>query len=328
MISKPLISVVIPTYNRGDATVAAIDSALAQTWRPLQIVVVDDGSTDGSSERIERHLSNLLMPGIEIVLAPQPNQGPSGARNTGIAHATGSYIAFLDSDDTWLPQKLERQWGVLIRFPECGACVTDARYLTNKGFDDSAYRLHGRSYSSAEGIEHNAQRLLAHAFPGFFLSTLLVSTDLVRRAGGFDPQIPFAEDRDLCFRLSLLTSFAYINEMLIDTDRSSTPAGSDCRPWDKIEVRLAGHQRMYEKWLTMAASMPSEIRRIVRRALQTTHCQWANWHLEHKRFAPARQAVSHAIQCGISPRMTAKWALTWTAPALAARVSGKSSPYL
>lgn len=328
MKNGPLISVVIPTYNRGKATIAAIESVVAQTYRPLQLIVVDDGSTDGSAEQVERFLRCICVPGVEVRWVRQANQGPSEARNTGMARASGEYLAFLDSDDVWLAEKLERQWKVLERYPECGACFTDARYVTDKGVDSSTFRMFDRNYRDAAGIERDAQRLLAKSFCGFFLSTLLVSADVARRAGGFDASVSFAEDRDFYFRLSLMTSLAYVNEELIRTDRNSTPADSDCRPWDKIEVRLTGFQRMYEKWLEGHGSLPPEIRRIVRRALQSTHCQWANWHLENERYAPARQEVSRALRYSISPKVTAKWALIWTAPTLAARVSGKSGSYL
>lgn len=328
MASAPLISVVIPTYNRCQATQAAVESVLAQTWRPLQVIVVDDGSNDGSADELKAICDHLSSPGVEVTLIRQNNQGPSLARNAGLKCALGRWVAFLDSDDSWLPEKLERQMRVLEQFAECGGCFTDARYLNSAGMDESTFRLFGRHYGQPSGIDWDAPGLLARSFCGFFLSTLLVSTEIVRRIGGLDAEVGFAEDRDLYFRLALVTPLAYLDEPLVRTDRSPSPAGSTCRPWDKVEVRLQGHQRMYEKWLGLGTALPREIRRIVKRELQSTHCHWANFHLENRQYGRARHAVSRAIRYKISPKMSVKWALTWTAPALAARISGKSSSYL
>lgn len=113
MSGKPLVSVVIPTYNRVQQTIAAIESVLAQTYSHFEIIVVDDGSTDSSGEAIERFLRQGTNGRHQLFFLRQPNQGASAARNTGIAKARGEYIAFLDSDDYWLPEKLEWQMRAL-----------------------------------------------------------------------------------------------------------------------------------------------------------------------------------------------------------------------
>ncbi len=325
---KPLISVVIPTYNRAHSTIAAVESVLAQTYWPLEIVVVDDGSTDGSGDRVMQSLHSCLNADADIAFLRQENQGPSRARNAGIAKARGKYIAFLDSDDTWAAEKLELQIDTLRRIGNCSACYTDTRCIDRGSRGNSAFHQFGAQPAQSVGIEYDAVRRLARSFCGFFLSSLLVSTDLVRCAGGFDPEVIFAEDRDFYFRLSLLTPLAYVNQQLVSADRRPSPVGSSCRPWDQVEVRLRGHQRMYEKWLQLGSALSPEIRRIVLENLMATHCHWANWHLENRRYSQARREVSKAIRYSISPKMTAKWVLTWTAPAVAARVSAKSGLYL
>jgi len=103
MSCKPLVSVVIPTYNRAQQTIAAIESVLAQSYSSFEIIVVDDGSTDGSGEMIQRFVSQNSNGCHQILFVSQPNQGASAARNTGISNARGEYIAFLDSDDSWVP---------------------------------------------------------------------------------------------------------------------------------------------------------------------------------------------------------------------------------
>ena len=114
MAASPQVSVVIPTYNRAHILGRAIDSVLQQTHRDLELIIVDDGSSDGTA---------ALVRGIEdprVRYVHQQNRGVSAARNRGIAEARAEWLAFLDSDDEWLPQKLERQFSAL-RGVECAA---------------------------------------------------------------------------------------------------------------------------------------------------------------------------------------------------------------
>src|SRR5579872_1242531 len=95
----PLVSVVIPTFNRAHMLPQALESAFAQNYRPIEVIVVDDGSTDGT-------LDLLLRAWPQVVCIPQPQRGVSAARNTGVAHSSGGFLAFLDSDNLWPPSGL------------------------------------------------------------------------------------------------------------------------------------------------------------------------------------------------------------------------------
>jgi glycosyltransferase involved in cell wall biosynthesis len=327
MSERPFISVVIPTYNRTEQTIAAIESVLAQTYPDLEIIVVDDGSTDGSGEEIRRFISQRTSSGAQIFFFSHPNQGASVARNTGISKARGEYVAFLDSDDSWLPEKLECQVQALEQFKsECGVCFTDARLVNNSGMDISSFQVHGRNYKESIGIDRNAVKSLAESFSGFWVSSLLVRTDLVRQIGGFSRDISVVEDRDLHFRLSLVTSVAYVNKQLIRTDRSPSPPGSTVRPWDNAEVQFRQQQRMLEKWLGMNEALPPYLRKIVERSLGALHSHRANWYLENGRYDEARQAVSMAVKYKFTVGTTVKWALTWLAPPLARKIAPKTRP--
>jgi glycosyltransferase involved in cell wall biosynthesis len=327
MSYRPFISVVIPTYNRAQQTIAAIESVLAQTYPNFEIIVVDDGSTDGTGQAIQRFISQRTNGCHQILFFNQPNQGASTARNTGIAKARGEYIAFLDSDDFWVPEKLEWQVRALEQLKnECGVCFTDARLVNNSGLDVSSFRTHGRHYEQTIGIDRDAVKSLAESFSGFWVSSLLVRADMVRQIGGFSPDISFVEDRDLHFRLSLVTSIAYVNKQLIRTDRNPSPPGSTCRPWDKVQVQFRQQQYMLEKWLRMDAALPPDVRRTVERSLGALHSHWANWYLENGRYDEARQAVSRAVKHKITLGTTVKWALTWLAPPLARRITPKTRP--
>ena len=325
---RPLVSVVIPTFNRVQQTIAAIESVLAQTYPNLEVIVVDDGSTDGSDEAIQRFISQKTNGRHPIIFLGQPNQGASIARNTGIAKARGEYIAFLDSDDAWLPEKLDWQIQALEQFKnECGACVTDARLINQSGMDiGSSFRLHGKHFEQTVGIDRDAVKSIARSFCGVWLSTLLARAELVRQIGGFSPDISFVEDRDIHFRLSLVTSIAYVNKPLVRTDRTPSPPGSTCRPWDKYEVQFRQQIHMLEKWLAMDGAYTQDVRRTLKRALGALYSHQANWHLEHARYAEARQSVSNAVKYKITPGLAVKWALTWLVPAMARRITPKTRP--
>ena len=114
----PLVTAVVTTYNQGPYIGAALGSVLAQTHRPLEIIVVDDGSTDDTPERVDRSRDR-------VVYLRQPNQGVAAARNTGVRQATGELIAFLDGDDLWEPEKLELQINAAVRHPESGLIVAN-----------------------------------------------------------------------------------------------------------------------------------------------------------------------------------------------------------
>jgi glycosyltransferase involved in cell wall biosynthesis len=118
-MSKYLISCIVPVYNGEQYLAEALDSILAQTYRPLEIVVVDDGSTDGTATVVSSY-------GSQIQYVKQGNAGPATARNRGLNIARGDYVAFLDADDLWCPQKMERQMARFHDRPDldiCAGCV-------------------------------------------------------------------------------------------------------------------------------------------------------------------------------------------------------------
>jgi glycosyltransferase involved in cell wall biosynthesis len=324
---NPLVSVVIPTYNRAPQTISAVASVLAQTYPHFEVIVVDDGSTDASREAIRKFISQGANGSHQILFLSQPNQGASIARNSGIAKARGEYIAFLDSDDVWLPEKLHWQLQALEQLKdECGACVTDARLVNRTGMDISSFQSHGRPFEQTIGVDRNATISIAKSFCGFWMSSLLARADRIRAIGGFSSDISFVEDRDLHFRLSLVTSIAYVNKQLIVVDRNPSPPGSTCRPWDKAEVQFLQQQHMLEEWLKMDGVLPPQVRKTVERNLGALHSHRANWYLENALYPEARCAVSKAVKYKITLGTTVKFALTWLAPALARRITPRTRP--
>jgi|SRR5579871_784147 len=330
MGQKPFFSVVIPTYNRAELTLTAMRSVLAQKYSNIEVIVVDDGSIDGTREAVRQFVHQSNDSANRVRYFYQPNQGQSVARNRGIAEAKGAWIAFLDSDDTWLPEKLDWQARAIEQFGgDCGACFTDARLLFDaQEAEVTAFGIAGRHYEQTLGIVPDERRLLAKSFGGSWVQTLAARADLVRKIGGFDPDQHFAEDYDFLFRLSLATGYCYVNLPLAEIDRAASPDGSTVRAWDKTDIRLQARQYMYEKWLRLGTALPSDIRGTIVHNLQAIHSMWANWHLENGEYAQAQGSLSTAMTYEVTPKLAIKWLLTLIAPSLARKISPKSEPYL
>jgi glycosyltransferase involved in cell wall biosynthesis len=332
-VNEELISVVIPTYNRAERLMATISSVLTQTYRNFEIIIVDDGSTDSTPEAIDALIKNGCevtgqMPPIRYFY--QPNKGQSAARNKGISEAVGNWIAFLDSDDLWLPEKLEWQIRAIEQFQGgCGACITDARLVDSQGLNATAFQKGGSHYTETIGIIADPLRSLAKAFGGSWIQTLVARGDLVRQIGGFDPDIRFGEDYDFLFRLSMLTAHCYVNKELAVIDRTNSVVDPSVasRTWDRVDFRLRERQDMYEKWLKLTAQYP-DVRTTIIGNLRAVHSGWTNWYLENGQFDKARKAASTALKYQMTPQLALKWALTWIVPRLARRIVPRTARML
>jgi glycosyltransferase involved in cell wall biosynthesis len=182
------VTVIIPTYNCGNLVTEAIDSVLAQSTVPSQIIVVDDGSIDGTSERLVRY-------GDRIQYICQPNQGVSSARNRGIAEAGNQIIAFLDADDIWHPRKIEVQLDALSRYPELGLLGTN-------GFHLPVAKIPEVPMKASWPVRFVSLRQLVVAGHYFAISTVMIRRQVLADIGGFDPELRRAEDRDLYIRVA------------------------------------------------------------------------------------------------------------------------------
>lgn len=199
MTDAPLVSVVIPTFNRAGTIQRALDSVVRQTHRPLEIIVVDDASTDDTPRLVDRGFCPVPL----TLVALSHNEGAAAARNHGIALAQGDYVAFLDSDDEWQPDKLARQLAGL--GPETGASYTG---IASYGEDG---RLCGLSRATAEGDLRPA--LYDHNLVGS-TSCVMARRDLLQQVGGFNASLRSCQDWDLWLRLAALTRFACVPEPL------------------------------------------------------------------------------------------------------------------
>jgi glycosyltransferase involved in cell wall biosynthesis len=317
---NPKVSVVIPTYERAGKVQDAIKSVLAQTFSDLEVIVVDDGSTDGTGQMLRENF------GDRIRYYAQANHGVSVARNLGIEQARGEWIAFLDSDDLWEKEKLEWQFRALERFsPQCSACYTDTR-LFNHPETRTLFQMAEESYrhETETGVNTEALRLLVR--PGgagmvVHLSSLLARADLLRKTRGFDPKLRYSEDSEFMFRLAMLTGFCYVNRPLVWFDRSPAEirhVGVSAE-WNKLDFFLQGSQLRLEGLLRLSDRLPVHIRKLLREQLRGVHSGWANWYLETGQYRKARQAASNAVQMDPNFNVVAKWLLTWMSPRLALR---------
>ena len=317
---NPVVSVVIPTYNRAEKVKNAINSVLAQSFSDLEIIVVDDGSSDGTGEMLHHEFRDRIRYYFHS------NSGASMTRNTGIVAARGQWIAFLDSDDVWEKDKLEWQFKALNQFgSECGGCYTDVRFV-NHSESRTMLQLtdEGNHHEGVIGANKNTLKALVR--PGgagmvVCLSSFVARADLVKATGGFNQTLLFSEDSEFLFRLALLTKFCYVNLPLIRFDRS--PA--DIRhvgvssSWDKVEFALRQRQHRLELLMCLKGDIPKEIQNLIREQLGTIHSEWANWYLETGQHQRAREAAGRAAMLARNPNLALKWFLTWTSPRLARR---------
>jgi glycosyltransferase involved in cell wall biosynthesis len=182
----PFISVIIPAYNRSHCIAEALDSVLGQTYKNLELIVVDDGSTDDTQQVLARYEGRLTAPRTH-------HGGPSAARNTGIRAARGDYIAFLDSDDLWLPRKLELQVRFFEKNPAARICQTEEIWIRN-GVRVNPMKKH-KKYS---GWIFRQCLPLCIVSP----SAVMLHRSIFDRIGLFDETMPACEDYDLWLRIA------------------------------------------------------------------------------------------------------------------------------
>lgn len=194
-----LVSVIIPLYNTEKYIEACVASVLGQTHRELEVIVVDDGSTDGGAAIAEG------IADARVRVDRGPNRGSAAARNRGLALAKGEIVAFLDADDLWYPDKLAEQLGVLRSDRDVVAVGAVFQYLSGDG-----RRLLGRAGQDARDADSRERMRRGQLSPFPINSCLLARADTVRAAGGYDESLTVVEDLDLISRLALAGSIATV----------------------------------------------------------------------------------------------------------------------
>ena len=206
---KPTVSVVIPTYCRAHLLGRAIQSVLNQTYQDLEIIIVDDGSSDNTDEVVKSLKDERIR-----YIRHEKNKGATAARNTGIKAARGEYIAFQDSDDEWLPQKLEKQMKVFETVsPKVGVVYTGFVRIENDKKEYIPYSW----VAQKEGDIHK------ELLKGSFITTpsIVVRKECFKKAGMFDEHLPRLQDWELVLRLSKYYDFKFIEEPLLTSPFTS-----------------------------------------------------------------------------------------------------------
>jgi len=219
------VSVIIPTYNREDIVLNAIDSVLAQTYTPLEILIIDDGSSDGTR--------NLLEGRSDIRYIYKENGGVSSARNLGIKEAKSEWVAFLDSDDSWLPEKLNEQ----VQCLKATGCKANFTSISEDGkpakgsFEQVKPNYKGDDYFS----DDEAYDFLWKSEKHPMVQTLFIQKKLLIELGSFNQSLRVAEDTELFYGIILSGEFSYTNKVLAILDRNREGCGLS----DDLDPRIA-----------------------------------------------------------------------------------------
>jgi len=189
-------SAIIPTFNRKERLIEAIDSVLTQTLPPLEVLVVDDGSTDGTGEALRKY---------PVTVIGQQNAGPSSARNRGARQAKGRWLAFLDSDDLWEKEKLERQMAYALEYPDYPLIHTGESWIRNgKPLAQKGHHKKEGGWLYRRSLE------LCLISP----SSVVIRRDFYEEVGGFDEELLSAEDYDLWLRVCHRHQVGYLEAPL------------------------------------------------------------------------------------------------------------------
>lgn len=243
---QPLVSVVIPTHNRCDLLWRAISSALQQTYTNLEVIVVSDGSEDSTDALMEQISEQRVR-----YIAYHPSKGANVARNTGIAEAKGEYVAFLDDDDEWYPQKIEKQIQLISKNESIGLVCTGIRAIYVKENITKDYVPPAKEDSSKEILIRNCIGST---------TTVLVEKALLDLCGGFDPQLGALQDYDLWIRLCQKTKVGVVREPCVDyyVYTQNNQISSHTENYEKAILYI---ERKYQSKLEAMAKSEKRIRK-------------------------------------------------------------------
>ena len=310
---RPRISVIVSTYNRAEFLEETLVSIFTQTVVVDEVLLVDDGSTD-DTENVVSELTGRRGWSRRLRYFRQENQGKSAAINQALTVATGDWIAFNNSDDRWLPEKLALQLTALGEFPDARACFTDARFVNNRAMTETLFEMGLPDRTSPFGIKRNIPALYGFSSPGIYMQTLLVSRDAMRAFGEFDTAYRMGMDTDLSFRLGLITPMCYVNTPLVEVDRTEhrTIGLTTEFPLNGTD-RLHVHEQMVIKWLAMTRLAHPAVSRRLKDRLSRTQSALANAYLVKRDFKMARTILRRAVR--YNPRLWVLAKFLWSVAA-------------
>jgi len=294
-MDESLVSVIIPTFNRSATITAAIESVLAQTYQDIEVIVVDDGSTDETPEVLRRF-------GDHVRVVRQANAGPSSARNRGVAIARGCLLAFLDSDDVWLPEKIERQVALLSRGGDAiCCCVCNATLTGVSGTDGTSFKVAGVSTAIKSGYWKNPSRVLATRFL-LFNQVMMVRRDAMQKIGGFRNDLWLLEDYDIALRLSLFGVWGIISDALVI--KHNETAGIGVQGMNDHCRSLTAQAKVLQSFLSHQSLKDEQTKRLV-----TWTLRFIGMELRARQWAGSRHVMSSLVGRVWLPVIRLQWAV-------------------
>lgn len=251
-----------------------------------EVIVVDDGSTDGTVEAIRGHY------GSHVIVVRQENRGVSAARTRAVSEARGEWVAFLDSDDVWLPTKLECQFDALSALgPDFGACITNCSYFGDPEHSLSVFEEGELKTNSPFGHLINPIKHILGTYTGIYVQSLLVRRSLLVEVKGFDSRLNLAEDRDLIFRLAFRTKFCFVSEPLVGIDRTPSESRLTGLLVQKNDQTYAWLELVREKWLAQPELVDQDTRETIQQELIALYYSGATERLGKLRLAAAMRKL-------------------------------------
>jgi glycosyltransferase involved in cell wall biosynthesis len=302
----PKVSVIIPTYNREKYVVKAIDSVLSQRFEDYEIIVVDDGSTDNTKE-----IANKYKNRIKYIY--QDNSGVSAARNTGIKLAKGEWLAFLDSDDEWMPDYLLTQIETTDQNP--GICMqkTDCLITKLNGETQSYFMMNG-VLSEFKGKDY---LLLEEPFSfivkqaAMYIGSVIVHREAITKAGLFDEDLMLSEDLDLMARVALQGPFGMISKVLANAYRRNETTEHLTKQIEKNPIELREtNDRIYEK-LRNIGTLTHRERKALGEVLSANRRAIGNLLLKNGKIREARNSYKRALFIDPSIASLSKYSLSF-----------------
>ena len=213
-MSNPLVSAIIPAYNSEKYITETLDSVFAQTYRPVEIIIIDDGSTDRTAEIVKNYRATEDNE-TKLIYIYQQNSGPSKARNTGIQSATGKYIAFLDADDLWTDDKLLKQMQLFKKAPDIDVVFTDVKItrVRDKFIVFQRNELNRTFFGHESKVVELFEKLLRFNF--IHTSSVVAKRACFRNNIFFNEGRRYVEDWELWLKMSLYFDFGYINDVCV-----------------------------------------------------------------------------------------------------------------
>lgn len=207
-----MISIVVPLYNKEKVVTKTLESVLRQTYTKYELLIVNDGSTDGSEKKVIDFIREKNLSCWPIRIINQANGGVSAARNLGVQEATGDYIAFLDADDEWEHDYLKEMNTLIENYPECD--VFASSYAFKEGINKNSVRLKNIKFSGQDGILDNYFQVASSGQPPLWTSAVIVTKKALLSVGGFPIGIKIGQDIITWAKLACQYKIAFTKKVL------------------------------------------------------------------------------------------------------------------